>query len=245
MTSSRADFHADRSVANAARALPVRDEAPADLGTHGPDLQTALQYSDASLRGHRGQAQELMNAAMRDGLTLTEASVRLVQPAMIEVGRLWQTHRITIAQESLATAISQSVLAKAYLEARFAEPIGRKAVFANVAGNHHSLGLRMLSDAFETVGWDVGLLGVDLPVDDLVRQVDAERPELVCLSLSMPAHLAVARRTVERLRAELGTACPTIWVGGGATLAADRVWRSVRADGWAADALHALAQATP
>jgi MerR family transcriptional regulator, light-induced transcriptional regulator len=101
----------------------------------------------------------------------------------------------------------------------------------------------MLCDAFETIGWDVGFLGADLPTDDLIRQADAEQPELLCLSLSLPGHLAVAREAVERLRAELGSRCPTIWVGGQATLAATRVWQSVKADGWAADAVHALEQA--
>ena len=175
-------------------------------------------------------------------MTLTEASVRLIQPAMVEIGRLWQENRITVAQEHLTTAISQNVMARAYMQADFAQPVGRKAMFAGVAGNHHSLGLRMLSDAFETQGWDVVFLGADVPVADLIRQVDADRPDLLCLSLSLPSHLAQARETVERLRAELGNRCPTIWVGGQVTLMRDRVWHSVKADGWASDALHALEQ---
>jgi hypothetical protein len=73
--------------------------------------------------------------------------------------------------------------------------------------------------------------------------VDTERPQLLCLSLSQPVHVEVARETSERLRVELGSTCPTIWVGGLATLVAERPWRSAGADGWAADALHALEQA--
>jgi methanogenic corrinoid protein MtbC1 len=232
------------AMLGAARDALGRTDLPAPcLHARLPALQAALQYSAASLRGNQREAQQLMSAAMQGGHTLSEASVRLVQPAMVEVGRLWQDNRVTVAQEHLATAISQSVLARAYLEADFAAPNGRKAMFANVAGNHHSLGLRMLSDAFETVGWEVSFLGADLPIADLIRHADGERPELICLSLSLPSHLAVARESAERLRAELGNACPTIWVGGQATLVARHVWRSVGADGWAADAVHAVEQA--
>jgi methanogenic corrinoid protein MtbC1 len=164
---------------------------------------------------------------------------------MYEIGRLWQENRITVAQEHLATAVSQSVLARAYLQAAFAAPVGRKAVFAAVAGNHHILGLRMLSDAFETIGWDVLYLGADVPTADLIRQVDASSPDLLVLTLSLPTHLSVARATLEHLHAELGSRCPAVWVGGLATLIGERMWRSLKADGWAADALHALEQVAP
>lgn len=230
-------------ILGAAQATLARDDLPSPyLFARLPALPDAMRYMEAALRGNNKESLGLMHGAMQAGVTLTEASVRLIQPAMIEIGRLWQENRITVAQEHLTTAISQNVMARAYMQADFAQPVGRKAMFAGVAGNHHSLGLRMLSDAFETQGWDVVFLGADVPVADLIRQVDADRPDLLCLSLSLPSHLAQTRETVERLRAELGNRCPTIWVGGQVTLMRDRVWHSVKADGWASDALHALEQ---
>jgi methanogenic corrinoid protein MtbC1 len=62
--------------------------------------------------------------------------------------------------------------------------------------------------------------------------------------MSMPSQLPAARATVQQMHAEFGARCPTVWVGGQATLASARVWHSVGADGWAADAMHALEQAT-
>ena len=207
-----------------------------------PALAGVPVYTELALHGSQQDALGVMSAAMRDGASLTQAAVRLVQPAMYEIGRLWQENRITVSQEHRATAISQTVLACAYLQGKFAPPVGRKAMFAGVAGNQHSLGLRMLSDGFETIGWEVAFLGADVPVVDLVRQVDVDRPEILCLSLALPGHLTIARQTTNRLRAELGNRCPTIWVGGQVTLTTERVWRAVHADGWAADALHALEQ---
>jgi len=205
-----------------------------------PALPDAERYREAALGGDQRSALKLVSGAMQEGITLTEASVRLIQPAMYQIGRLWQENRVSVAQEHLATAVSQSILARAYMEADFAPVVGRKAMFAAVAGNQHSLGLRMLSDAFETQGWDAFYLGADVPTSALIRQVDATRPDLLALSLSLPGHLLVARESLERLRSELGSRCPAIWIGGLSTLSSDRVWRSLKADGWAADALHAL-----
>ncbi len=207
-----------------------------------PALLRAAPYQQALLSGNHRAAGELMQAAMRSGCSLPEASVRLIQPAMYDIGRLWQENRITVAKEHLATAITQNVLAHAYLQASFAPPKERSAMFAGVAGNHHSLGLRMMSDAFETVGWQAVYLGGDVPTGALLREVDASRPDLLCLSLSMPIHLATAREAVAALRAEMGSRCPTIWVGGQGTLLGKRVWQALDADGWAYDALQALEQ---
>jgi diguanylate cyclase (GGDEF)-like protein/PAS domain S-box-containing protein len=219
-----------------------RDDMPPDVGNRLRALPTIPRYLEAALSGNQLEAQELMSDAMRAGCSVTDAAVRLIQPAMYEIGQLWRTNRVSVAQEHLATAISQNVLARAYLHTTFAAPAGRKAIFAAAAGNLHSLGLRTLSDAFETIGWEVIYLGADVPMADLVRQADASRPDLLCLSLSLPQHLAVARESLSCLRAELGSRCPTLWVGGQATLGGDRAWKSVDADGWCADAAQALEQ---
>lgn len=221
-------------------ALMRSDFPPPFIHERLPALADAPLFREVAVSGNQREAQRLISALIDSGITLSEASVRLVQPAMYEIGRLWQENRITVAQEHLATAISQSALARAYLQATFAPPIDRKAMFAGVAGNHHSLGLRMLSDAFETIGWDVVYLGADVPTRDLVRQVAESSPDLLILSVSLPGHLSVARETLECLRADLGSQCPQIWVGGLATLIGGSVWRTLKADGWAADALHAI-----
>jgi methanogenic corrinoid protein MtbC1 len=215
------------------------------LDARVPALADASRYRKAALSGRQTLAQQLMRELLQDGLTLTEASVRLIEPAMVEVGELWQGNRISVAQEHLATAISENVIARAYLQATFAAPVGRTVILAGVVGNRHSLGLRMVSDAFETIGWEVLYLGADVPIVDLIRQVDGRPVDVVGLSLALPAHLVVARETAQRLRAELGNRCPAILMGGLATRFGERMWRSLTADGWAADALQIVEQGGP
>lgn len=230
-------------ILNAARASLPDSTARARYGlTRLAPLAQAPDYQLSILQGNRQRALASVADAMDGGASLAQACVQIIQPALYEVGNLWQQNRITVAQEHLASAVSQNVLVGAYLKASFMLPIGKSAVFACVEGNHHALGLRMLSDSFETRGWDSVYLGTDVPVRDLIGDVDTRRPDLLALSVSLPQHLATARQTIEALRAELGSACPTIWIGGLATLSADSIWRYTLADGWSCDALHALEQ---
>lgn len=207
-----------------------------------PALEQTDRFQALILQGHNKPAMAVMQAAMTDGLTLTQAAVRLVQPALYRVGHLWQKSRISVSQEHLATAVSQNILAGAYLQASFAPPVGKSAMFACVEGGFHGVGLQILADAFDTAGWEVFNLGTNLPQRDLLRQIDAHRPNMLGLSISLPGQLAVARETIEMMRAEMGSSCPEIWVGGLATMGVPQVTRLTKADAWAADALHALEQ---
>ena len=238
-----AEVGALTKILSSARAALALGTQPAIYGqTRYPVHPQTEQYSVSILQGQHKTAMSLVMDAMNSGSSLTQVSVQLVQPALYQVGNLWQNNQITVSQEHLATAISQNVLASAYMQASFAPSVGKRAMFACVENNHHSVGLHMLSDAFETVGWDVLYLGANLPMQDLVREVDNKRPDLLALSISLPGHIVTARLTIELLHSEMGTACPQICVGGLASLNISRVWHITKADGWSADALHALEQ---
>lgn len=176
-----------------------------------PDSSRLL---DAVLAGDRRAAQAILGAALEGGMTPAQVGDRLVQPAMAEVGRLWQEHRISVADEHLATATLQTALVRAMGGIEAAAPHGRKALLACVEGNHHAVGLRIVADAFETAGWEIAYLGADVPTRDLVRRAKERRPDLVGLSLSLPSHVATARVATDALREAFGAECPTIVVGG-------------------------------
>lgn len=231
------------AILHAARTALAQPAPPAIYGqSRHPADPRSEQYRQSILQGQHRSATSLVLDAMRNGYSLTQAAVQLVQPALYQIGNLWQSNQISVSQEHLASAISQNVLAIAYMQASFAPSVGKSAMFACVENNHHSIGLHMLSDAFETAGWDVFNLGANLPIQDLTHEVDSKRPDLLALSISLPNHIATARLTIERLHAEMGAACPEIWVGGLPCTNTQKIWRITKADGWAEDALHALEQ---
>jgi methanogenic corrinoid protein MtbC1 len=211
----------------------------------GPPVHTvAAGLAELLTRGDRAGARRIADQSMRDGATYLDLGVSLYQPALYRVGELWQTNRITVAQEHLATAMVQSALAQAFLDAEIAPPRAKQVVCACVEGNQHSLGLRLVADAFEIAGWDVTYLGASVPTRDLVSLVDAQRPALLALSVSTTFQLSALRGATTTLRGELQSQCPPILVGGLAANALPDLWRRLGADEWCADALqvHELAR---
>lgn len=186
------------------------------LGTASPVSARALQQAflgcllAPDLRGARG----LIDDALAAGLPATQAYLRVVAPAMQEVGRLWETAQISVAQEHLATQISQMILAG--LGSRLSRSgdvgRGRVALVASSPGELHSLATQMVGDFLEVQGWRVLALGADVPAQELVALASQRQAAVVALSTALPGHLLSVTRTCQLLRRL--TAPPHIVVGG-------------------------------
>lgn len=218
--------------------------APAPTRPSWPPLpRDGAELAEALLAGDRRRAEDLLVGQVRSGRALADVGDTVVQPAMHEVGRLWQENRITVAQEHLAANVVQTVFARAAAASEF-EPARRgRALFACVEGNRHDLGLRIVADSFEHAGWHVRYLGADVPTRDLVALARGGGLDVVGLSLSLPTHVPAAQAAVAALRASLGAACPQILVGGIATNQVAGLWRALGADAWYPGATDALEQA--
>ena len=87
---------------------------------------------------------------------------------MRHIGDLWHRGEITVADEHLATDISYRVLALQREAFRVADRRTRERVMlAAVEGERHVLGLEMAGALLRHEGFDVRMLGADLPIDSL------------------------------------------------------------------------------
>jgi methanogenic corrinoid protein MtbC1 len=190
----------------------------------------ALQqrFLQAILSGDLPVALATANDARTRGLTYLYEE--LVAGALVEVGRHWQEGRISVAEEHVATALTQSVLASFY--PTFAWPSqGPRAVVACVADERHELGARMAADLLVCDGWNVTFVGADVPLDSLLALARRDRPRFVGLSAALPARVGRVREAIAGLRREVSGV--RIVVGGGvvacrdaATLEPDVIARS-------------------
>jgi methanogenic corrinoid protein MtbC1 len=76
-----------------------------------------------------------------------------------------------------------------------------RVLFACVEHEHHVVGLRMAASLTLHAGFDVRMLGPDLPVDALLAAIARHEPGVVALSATMPASAARLAETVETIDA--------------------------------------------
>jgi methanogenic corrinoid protein MtbC1 len=200
-------------------------------------------YLAAVLGGDRRAAFAAVEEALGAGVPLRAVYLDVFQPALREVGRRWEENEITVADEHLATAITEAAMARLY-ERLFATAAGggRLLLAACADAERHAVGLRMLCDVLEMEGWDTVFLGSSVPIPDLVAMVRKRKPDVVALSASLSPHLPRVRAAVEALRAALGDAAPLIAVGGRAFHDDPGLGSRIGADLTATDAVEAARQ---
>jgi diguanylate cyclase (GGDEF)-like protein len=146
----------------------------------------ARQYGAALHTADIADAERVVDAALEAGLTPTEIQSLVIAPALTRIGEQWETGAITVADEHLATAVSQAVLVKLFARLTVARARSRERVLlAAVQGQHHVLGLRMIADVLEGAGFDVLYLGADVPIDALKRFVADHQPALTGLAFGI------------------------------------------------------------
>jgi methanogenic corrinoid protein MtbC1 len=155
----------------------------------------------------------IVEDGLAQGLSCQEAH-RVIRQAQQEIGRLWQEDRISIAQEHMATAISQVVLSHVYQYASAPPSNGKKVLVACVEGELHDFPARLVADSLDLAGFELRYLGASVPTDGLLRMIGEERPALLVLSVTMTFNVPKLREAVRRAR-EQHPELP-IAVGGGA-----------------------------
>jgi methanogenic corrinoid protein MtbC1 len=160
------------------------------------------RYLAVQLAGDRREALRLLvDEGLLRGISVQDLHLKIIQPAQYEIGRLWQENRISVAQEHLATAISQLALSHLYRHLPRAPSNGKAVVLACVEGELHEVGARIASDFLEMAGFDVRFLGANVPTSHLVRMVREQPPDLLVLSVTMTYHLPALRTALEQVRA--------------------------------------------
>ena len=205
-----------------------------------PHAPLARDYMAALLDGDRRRASSLILIAADSGTSVADIYLHVFQPSQRELGRLWQTNRISVAMEHYCTAATQLIMSQLYPRIFSAASKGRRLVAACVGGDLHEIGLRMISDFFEMQGWDTFYLGANTPTDSVIRATIERRAHLLAISVTMTYHLQAATDLIARVRATPECAGVRVMVGGYPFNIAPGLWQTVGADAWAGDAGQAV-----
>jgi methanogenic corrinoid protein MtbC1 len=180
----------------------MRADRPDAAQPRGPAARVRREYLAALLAPDAAQARELVLGAVEHGTAAAEVYLRVLAPAMHDVGRLWERAEISVAQEHVATQITQGVLAQLAHRITRSSPsgAGRSALVACTPGERHALGAQMVADFLEADGWQVHVAPAGSTTEDLVFGAEQNRPDVVALSTALPHSLLHAARAFAALR---------------------------------------------
>lgn len=224
-------------VAVGLRQLPEQPAGIATgIGDDEPLAELSRSYLQSLLRGERHVASRLVLDAVEAGTGIRDVYMYVFQRTQHEVGCLWQTNRLSVAQEHYCTAATQLVMSQLYPYIFAGPRNGHTMVATCVAGDLHEIGVRMVSDFFEMDGWDTFYLGANTPNASLLRTIEERGAEVLAISATMTFHLRAVRELIAALRGTEAGRRVKILVGGYPFNLAPDLWQVVGADAWGRDA---------
>ena len=168
----------------------------------GPPVGALRQaYLDALLAGDLPTAERVIRDAIDSGLPEATIDTEIIAPAMVAVGDGWARDELGVADEHLATDISLRMIALQRESFRVARRRSSATVLlAAVEDERHVVGLEMAASALLHAGFDVRMLGADVPSDAIAAAVVRTRPQVLGLTATTRGTAPRARRAIELAR---------------------------------------------
>jgi MerR family transcriptional regulator, light-induced transcriptional regulator len=165
------------------------------------ELSDGLQaYRNALGAGDARTALGVVDSLIDSGAGFDEICEEVVRPALYEIGDMWERGEISVADEHLAAAISETVLA--CIGAISSAPVesDRRVLVCCSDGEGHALGARMVGETFAAAEWSVQYMGASLPADAVASAVQSREIDVLAMSTTMPDNLPQVAETISRAR---------------------------------------------
>jgi MerR family transcriptional regulator, light-induced transcriptional regulator len=190
---------------------PAMDAAPSG----GLNLSCDV-FLAAILAGQRQAALNVVEEALLAGHKHEDIYVDVFAQSLHRVGKLWELNKISVAQEHMATSITQYAIAAIYPRMLPAAERRGSMVVTGVAGELHQIGANLVADAMEARGWAVRFLGTNLPHSSVIAAIDDSSANVLCISATIVANLPSVVELVRAARSKLGPHIPRLVLGGAA-----------------------------
>jgi 5-methyltetrahydrofolate--homocysteine methyltransferase len=199
------------------------------------------RLKEAVVNGDPDEVSKLCRKVIEVGIDPLEAIEKALVVAIRELGDKWIRGEAFIADlvaAADAMKVGLSILKNEIVKrGKRVKYIGR-AVIGTVEGDIHDIGKTIVATLWETAGFEVIDLGVDVPPQKFVEAIKQYNPDIVGMSALMTTTMTKQKETIEAIKAAGLRDKVKIVVGGAPTT---EEWaREIGADGWAPDAISSV-----
>jgi methanogenic corrinoid protein MtbC1 len=148
-----------------------------------------LDYFNALLEGDKNRCRTVVDRLLEEKTDIIEIYTDLFQKSLYQVGKMWDQSKLSIGDEHLGTEITEELLYYCSSKIVPRNQIKKKALVTCVNKEFHKIGARMAADVFVLNGWETYFLGASTPTKEILKYVEAKKPDIVGLSFSFYINL--------------------------------------------------------
>lgn len=209
------------------------------LDIEAPHHELAGKYINFLINGDKNQANQLIQDAFKNGVSVRDLYLYVFQKTQRELGRLWHENKITVACEHYCTAATQLILSQLYpyifSASKNSENKKYNIVIACVSNELHEMGIRMVADFLELEGFNTYYLGANVPQKSIIQTIYEKKANVLALSTTISTHVKYTAAIIEEIKGSHAVAGVKVIVGGYPFNVDEDLWKKIGAHGYAAD----------
>jgi MerR family transcriptional regulator, light-induced transcriptional regulator len=198
------------------------------------------RYLQPLLKGDRKSCRAVIEETMQKGVPANSIYIEMIWPIMVEIENLLRRDKITTIQEHLATRVNRTIIDQ--LQNKLPRrPLRNKRIAICCAQEEiQELGAQMMTDLFESDGWEVRFLGGGLTNEDILSFANEYAPDILLIYGTTPKQAPDVRMLIDTVKSVNAWPDMKIMVSGGLFNRAEGLWEEMEADLYAATAVEAL-----
>ena len=197
------------------------------------------RYLKPLLSGDRKACRCVIEEALQSGIPANSVYINIIWPIMVEIEKLLRQDKITPVQEHLATRVNRTIVDQLQNKLPRRPWKNKKMAVCCAQDELQELGAQMMTDLFESNGWDVRFLGGGLTNDDILAFINEYSPSILLIYGTAPKQAPDVRRLIDTIKSVNAWPDMRIMVSGGLFNRAEGLWQEMEADLYAATAVDA------
>ena len=126
---------------------------------------------------------------------------KILRPVMAKIGKDWETGKLTIATEHVASNIAQT-LVKIIMEQSSGTGNKKKVMICVPVGEEHHIGCDVLETYLTIKGFKVFNMGTSIPTESIMEFINMKKPDIVLISITIQDNVLAGQRLAKKIRGQ-------------------------------------------
>jgi len=126
---------------------------------------------------------------------------KILRPVMVKIGKDWETGKLAIATEHVASNIAQT-LVKIIMEQSSGTGNKKKVMICVPVGEEHHIGCDVLETYLTIKGFKVFNMGTSIPTESIMEFINMKKPDIVLISITIQDNVLAGQRLAKKIRGQ-------------------------------------------
>ena len=197
----------------------IKDDIPLEFRNDAKILSVLASYNpediqkreDATIKSKQQLFKKLTDGNIEECIKIYKNYVeifniadffdKILRPVMVKIGKDWETGKLTIATEHVASNIAQT-LVKIIMEQSSGAGNKKKVMVCVPVGEEHHMGCDVLETYLTIKGFKVFNMGTSIPTESIMEFINMKKPDIVLISITIQDNILAGQRLAKKIRGQ-------------------------------------------